>query len=111
MKFTVLSTVPFDPTEQMRIEPVPNVAELEYIVNLISQDQTPPITDLMAVPIEVITDYRGVLLYGTGRVNVYRNAPTTGGGNGLTSLPPPDTEENVFIASHQGRFNARVRFE
>ena len=111
MKVTVLSTVPIDPTEQGALGPAPNVTETDYIWNLLRQDQTPPITDLMEAPIEVITDYRGVMLYCAGGVGVHRTNPTTDGGNGLTSPPPPGTEENVVISSPQGRFKARVRFE
>ena len=111
MKVTVLSAVPIDPIELGALGPAPNVTETETIWALLKQDQTPPITDLFAAPIEVITNYRGVMLYCAGGVGVHRTRPTTSGGNGLTSLPPPGSEEDVIVSSPQGRFNARVRFE
>ena len=111
MKVTVLSAILIDPIEPSALGPAPNVTETEYIWNLLRQDRTPSITDLMEAPIEVITDYRGVMLYCAGGVDVHRTNPTTGGGNGLTSPPPPGTEENVIVSSPQGRFKARVRFD
>lgn len=111
MKVTVLSAVPIDPTEPQPLAPAPNVTETEYIQIACNSDRTEPITDLFAAPIEVITDYRGVMLYCAGGVCVHRTNSTTSGGNGFTSLPGPGVEEDVRISSAQGRFCARIRFE
>jgi len=111
MKVTVLSAVPIDPAEPSALAPAPNVTETEYIWNLLRQDQTPPITDLFAAPIEVLTNYRGHMLYCAGGVGVHRIDPKTDGGNGMMCLPPPGMEEDAIVSSPQGRFRARVRLE
>jgi hypothetical protein len=111
MKFTVLSADPIDLTKPQPLAPAPNVTETDYIHNALNSDQTDTITDLFAAPIEVITDYRGVMLYCAGGVGVHRTHSTTSGGNGFTSPPGPGVEEDVHISSTQGRFHARIRFE
>jgi hypothetical protein len=111
MKFTVLSAVPIDPLEQGALAPAPNATESENIENILKQDQTPPITDIFAGPINIITDYRGHMLYCAGGVGVHRISPVTWGTNGYLNGPFPDMQEDVVISSPQGRFKARVRFE
>ena len=111
MKFTVLTAVPIDPMEPNALAPTPNATETEIISNILSQYQTPPITDLFAAPINIITDYRGYMLYCAGSVSVHRISPVTWSANGNLSGPFSDMQEDVIISSSQGRFKARVRFE
>jgi hypothetical protein len=109
MKFTVLSLGAdlISPP----LAPAPNVTECAYISEKIEARQANTITDLMASSIEVLADYRGVMLYCEGSVTVHRTQPTTSGGNGFVRLPAAGVEEDVNISSAQGHFNARIRFE
>ena len=109
MKFTVLS-IGAD-LVSAPLAPAPNVTECVYIWEMIQARQKDPITDLMAGSIEVLADYRGVMLYCEGRVTVHRTQPTTSGGNGCVCLPAAGVEEDVNISADQGHFNARIRFE
>lgn len=111
MKVIVLSAVPIDPMDKGALASAPNVTETEIISNILRQDQTPPITDIFAAPINILTDYRGHVLYCAGGVGVHRTAPVTWGANGYLNGPFSDMQEDVELSSSQGRFKARVRFE
>ena len=108
MKLTVVSLEPvaFNP-----LAPAPSVRDVDYITDRLNADDTPPITDLMAGPIEVLADYRGHMLYCAGGVSVHRVNPLTHGGNGMTSLPAKNSDEEVIISHVNGRFKAVVHFE
>jgi hypothetical protein len=107
MQITVLS---FGPTTYCPLAPAPNVTETEAIMNAMKDKQGPAITDLMAQPINVLTTYRGQMLYCEGGVCAHRVNPQTEGGNGYVSMPPNDSEEDVIISCADGLFSARVRF-
>jgi hypothetical protein len=108
MKFTVVS---FKPITVNPLVPAPSVRDVDYITEQLQSDTTPTITDLMAGPIEVLADYRGVMLYCAGGVSVHRINPLTHGGNGMTSLPIEPIDENVIISHINGRFEAVIHFE
>jgi hypothetical protein len=108
MKFTVLS---FKPITASPLAPAPSVRDVDYITEHLSHDTTPTITDLMAGPIEVLADYRGVMLYCEGGVSVHRINPLTHGGNGMTSAPAINSDEEVIISHVNGKFEAVVHFE
>lgn len=107
-KLTVLSYLP---TNENPLGPAPNVNETAYIANILSQDTTPIVTDLMAGPLTVLTNHRGVLLYCAGGVTVHRTNPSGLGVNSYSSIPPTGTEEVVSISCKSGRFTGAVRFD
>ena len=108
MKIIVMS---LKPTEKTMLAPAPCVRETEYISEILKEDTTPPITNLQAQPLTVLTNYRGTMLYCAGGVSVHRVDPKTNGGNGFTSLPQGgDLDEDVIISSSIGKFSARVKF-
>jgi len=107
-KLTVLSYLYSDFSP---LGPAPNINETAYISDILSRDTTPMVTDLMAGPLTVLTDHRGVLLFCAGGVTVHRYNPTGTGGNGYFSLPSGGIEEQVIISWNGGRYKAVVRFE
>jgi hypothetical protein len=99
------------PTEKTVLAPAPCVRETDYISEILRNDQTPLITDFQAQPLNVLTNYRGVMLYCAGGVSVHRVDPKTNGGHGFVAVPQSDAEEDVIISSSVvGRFSARVKF-
>jgi hypothetical protein len=107
-KLTVLSYIRSDINP---LAPAPNVHEAEYISNVMKQDTTLPVTDLMAGPLSVIMHHRGSLLYCAGGVTVHRYNPSTMGANGYSSMPSEGMEEQVIIMCSTGRYAGVVRFE
>lgn len=108
MFITVLS---FEPMSYSPLTPAPNCTESEYISECLRTDTRPTITDLAtAGPIEIITDYRGSMLYCSGGVSVYRYSPRTFSGHGHVTLPSDGLEENVHIVTTFGNFDARIKF-
>lgn len=99
------------PRKHELLMPAPSLADWDYIYDIIKRDTTNPITDLMAQPLEVLTTYRGSLLYCGGGVTVHRIDPKSQSGNGLVSMPGVGIEEDVHINTVVGNYAARVRFE
>jgi|694.fasta_scaffold41016_2 hypothetical protein len=108
MRFTVVSLSAID---EAPLAPAPSIRDYEYISERLRVDTTSVVTDLMSGPIEVLTDYRGVMLYCTGSVKVHRIAPPTLSVNGMISLPRENSDEEVVISHINGHFKAVVHFE
>ena len=107
-KLTVLSYLR---TDLSPLAPAPNVTEAGAIADILHQDTTPEVTDLMAAPLVVLANYRGVLLYCGGGVTIHRHNPMSPGGNGYSSIPSGGVEEVVIIQCSSGRYTGAVRFE
>jgi len=109
MNLQITSFYPIDSNEN-RLYPAPNVTETEYMYDIMKKDETPTITNLDGVHLTVLTSHRGTNLYCAGGVTVYRISPTSFGGNGHYSMPPPGTEETVEFSTANGRFRGQVCF-
>lgn len=109
MTLQILSFYPIN-DDDARLYPAPNVTETEYIYDIRKKDETPTITNLDGVHLTVLTSYRGTNLYCAGKVTAYRINPTSSGGNGCYSMPPPGTEETVEFSTAGGRFRGQVIF-
>jgi len=109
MSLQILSFYPLD-AENAYLHATPNVNESEYIREFLSKDETPTITNLNNGPLTILAHHRGSNLYCAGRVTVYRTNPTTFGGNGYYTMPPPGTEETVEFSTAGGRFRGQVIF-
>ena len=107
MHFTVLT---YEPTDRLPLAPAPNVDETKYIQNVICSSSAPSVTNLKAGPIEILTDYRGSVLYCAGGVTMYRIEPKSIGGNQYTGVPILGSDENVILTSDIGTFRATIKF-
>lgn len=107
MKLTVLS---FSEATYTVLEPAPNVSECMRISASLKSDTAPPVENLDGAQVEVLDNYRGNMLYCSGGISVYREDPTTSGGNGMSALPGPGVEESVVIFWNGKRYSARVLF-
>ena len=109
MTLQIMSFYPIDSNEAM-LYSAPNVRESEYISEILKMDETPKITNLNGVHLTVLTSHRGTNLYCAGGVTIYRVNPTSFGGNGHYSTPPPGTEETVEFSTSGGRFRGQAIF-
>ncbi len=107
MRVTVLS---YEPTNLSPLAPAPNVIEAGDIADILYMDTSPPVTDITASPIRILTSHRGVLLYCAGGVVIHRHESKTSWANGFSALPRGATE-NVILTCHGSRFLARVLFD
>lgn len=106
-----LQIMSFYPIDDATLAPTPNVTETQYINDILNNDDnTPVITNLDGVHLNVLVNHRGTLLYCAGQVTVIRSSPTTFGGNGYYTMPSPGTEETVEFSTVQGRFRGQVRY-
>ncbi len=91
--------------------PSPNCTESAYISECLRANKRPIITDVASAGlIEILTDYRGYTLYCAGGITVYRRDPKTYSGHGRVSPPLHGLEENVYLLTSMGDFDARVKF-
>jgi hypothetical protein len=107
MKVTVLS---YEPTSLSPLAPAPNVTEAGDIADILYTDKSPPVTEITATPLRVLTTHRGILLYCAGGVVIHRHDPRTLWVNGFSALPE-GTLEDVIITCQGARFLATVRFD
>lgn len=105
--FIVLSMTPKEP---VCLVPAPNVTESEDISRILNRHQVSEITNLMAGPITILTQYRGWVVYCEGGVTMYRNSPLLPGGNGYAGYPIPWTIEEVTIHYSAGWFDCSILF-
>lgn len=78
------------------LEPAPSVRDWEEMREALVSDTTPRFTtpaEFLGLPLEILTTYRGNLIYLAGGVSFTRINPTTCGGNGYTSLPTSNVIE------------------
>lgn len=83
--------------------PAPGVRDMEHLSNVSLTSKS-----LQSGPLEVIMNYRGVLLYLENGAQVYRSSPSSESNNGFTGTPV--TDEDVFISYLDVMYNARVKF-
>lgn len=88
-------------TDMGNLFPAPSSRDWEYMKEFLDADTTPRIeslTEIIGAPLELLTTYRGWLVYLAGGVSFNRSNPTTNGGNGLVSLPTTNvTEQGTMI--------------
>lgn len=80
--------------------PAPSVRDWEYIKEFLDADTTPRIeslAEIIGTPLELLTSYRGWLVYLSGGVSFNRTDPTTNGGNGYICLPTVNVTEQGMM--------------
>lgn len=77
-------------TEMGNLCPAPSCRDWDYMKEFLDADTTPRIesvAEVLGTPLELLTTYRGNMVYLAGGVSFNRTHPSTHGGNGHTSLP------------------------
>lgn len=77
-------------TEYGNLAPAPSCRDWDYMKAFLDADTTPRIesvAEILGAPLELLTTYRGNMVYLAGGVSFHRCNPSTMGGNGHTSLP------------------------
>lgn len=72
----------------------------EEMKEALKADTTPHFTspaEFIGLPLELLTTYRGNLIYLAGGIEVHRHAPSTTGGNGYSSLPTSNVTEKASM--------------
>ena len=90
--------------------PAPSVLDWEHIGNATSTDPMPRITDInfMNSPMKILTDYRGMLLFVEGGIQVYR---VRGAGvNQYRYYPVIGSEEEVYVRVNGEEYIAQVTY-
>lgn len=97
MKVIIHSVVP---TNQVYLMPAPNIADLAYIKEACTNDQTPRfenLEDFVGKPLEILANYRANLIYLVGDLSFYRSCPSTTGGNGYAGMPSENCRERGYM--------------
>jgi len=87
-------------TEMGNLCPAPGMRDWEYMKEFLDADTTPRIeslAEIIGAPLELLTSYRGSLIYLAGGVTFNRTNPTTTGANGHMSLPTANVTEHGMM--------------
>ena len=87
-------------TEIGNLCPAPSHRDWDYMKEFLDADTTPrieSIAEILGAPLELLTTYRGNLVYLAGGVSFNRTNPTTTGGNGYLSLPTTNVTEHALM--------------
>ena len=95
------------------LAPAPSVRECDYIQECLNTDTTPLFTspaEFIGKPLEVLTTYRGNLIYLEGGLSFHRTNPSTFGGNGMSSMPIENVTEQGSMKWEGVNYNIEVEF-
>ena len=87
-------------TEMGSLCPAPSCRDWDYMKEFLDADTTPRIesvAEVLGIPLELLTTYRGSLVYLAGGVSFSRSNPTTTGANGHLSLPTTNVTEHGMM--------------
>jgi hypothetical protein len=82
------------------LAPAPSVRDCDEMKEIFAADATPRFTSMaefIGAPLELLTTYRGWLIYLAGGVSLHRTNPSTDGGNGYCCLPDRNVTEKAIM--------------